>query len=342
MNYFICQSWKSTKGNHAGMVHLCSLIKKIDSANIRCYYIPQIKLGRIGGIFAIQIYWLIYFFMAIFLCFKTKKEDKVFLMEYLLPMCNQHIIAQMLNLKRNNITIVGLAHLVPGILNKMFTDVQLNKWCNDINVIATLGSSLSKYLEHNGVSKEKIYTTFHYVDHEYYRLEKRRNLNTDKTLKVIIMGAIQRDFHTIVQIIQSVHNVHFYLLKGRVRLENTFIDTNNVTVFDYLEEQQVKELLAESDVSLNVMYDTIGSNVITTSMAMELAMLVSDVGSIRDYCNDTNAIFCNSANDFISALKKLDSERELLFEMQKHSFLLSKKLDTEIFYKNLKKSCTIN
>ena len=34
----------------------------------------------------------------------------------------------------------------------------------------------------------------------------------------------------------------------------------------------------DSDISLNVMKDTIGSNVICTSMATGLAMVVSDVG----------------------------------------------------------------
>lgn len=47
--------------------------------------------------------------------------------------------------------------------------------------------------------------------------------------------------------------------------------------------------MAKADLSLNVMEDTVGSNVITTSMAMGLGLIVTDVGSIRDYCDESNA-----------------------------------------------------
>ncbi|UVV76520.1 glycosyltransferase family 4 protein [Bacteroides fragilis] len=57
----------------------------------------------------------------------------------------------------------------------------------------------------------------------------------------------------------------------------------------------------KADVSLNIMKDTIGSNVIVTSMAMGLAMVVSDVGSIRDYVDESNGLFCLTSKDFIIA-----------------------------------------
>ena len=53
---------------------------------------------------------------------------------------------------------------------------------------------------------------------------------------------------------------------------------------------------------LNVMKDTIGSNVICTSMATGLSMVVSDVGSIRDYCSETNAVSVLLHDDFIKIL----------------------------------------
>ena len=64
----------------------------------------------------------------------------------------------------------------------------------------------------------------------------------------------------------------------------------------------MQHYMNDSDISLNVMKDTIGSNVICTSMATGLAMVVSDVGSIRDYCDETNACFCSSPDDFIEKI----------------------------------------
>ena len=71
----------------------------------------------------------------------------------------------------------------------------------------------------------------------------------------------------------------------------------------------------KSSISLNVMKDTIGSNVICTSIAMGLAMVVSDVGSIRDYCSEDNAIFCKSIQDFIHALQTLSRDEKNIKSM---------------------------
>lgn len=78
------------------------------------------------------------------------------------------------------------------------------------------------------------------------------------------------------------------------------------------------------------MKDTVGSNVITTSLAMGLAMVVSDVGSIRDYCDKTNTLFCkNNAEDFVNALNTLKKDPLLVSRMQNASIDLSQKLKIE-------------
>ena len=72
------------------------------------------------------------------------------------------------------------------------------------------------------------------------------------------------------------------------------------------------------------MEDTVGSNVITTSMAMGLAIIVSDVGSIRDYCNKENAVFCmNDINEFVEAIKKLCHENHRVRIMKEQSKKIS-------------------
>ena len=54
-------------------------------------------------------------------------------------------------------------------------------------------------------------------------------------------------------------------------------------------------------------------------MASGLAMVVSDVGSIRDYCDETNACFCSSPDDFIEKIMILANDRELLNSLKKMS-----------------------
>ena len=60
-------------------------------------------------------------------------------------------------------------------------------------------------------------------------------------------------------------------------------------------------------------------------MAMGLAVIVSDVGSIRDYVDESNAVFCNNTTaSFIEAIKKHANEPDRLVEMRKASL---KKVD---------------
>lgn len=50
------------------------------------------------------------------------------------------------------------------------------------------------------------------------------------------------------------------------------------------------------DILLNVMEDIVGSNVIVILLVMGLVMICSNVGFIKDYCDDSNIIFCNNFN----------------------------------------------
>ena len=113
-------------------------------------------------------------------------------------------------------------------------------------------------------------------------------------------------------------------------MDDLFPKTPNVELKGFLEEDELRHQMDIADVSLNVMEDTVGSNVITTSMAMGLAMIVSDVGSIRDYCNDANAMFCqNNVEQFVQAMKKLQNNLQLVMRMKKVSLENSKRLQID-------------
>ena len=83
----------------------------------------------------------------------------------------------------------------------------------------------------------------------------------------------------------------------------------------------------------------LGSNVIVTSLAMGLAMICSDVGSIRDYCDESNTIFCqnNDVSQFSDAITILSQNRNKLAAMQKSAIQKSKLLTIERFAQELTK-----
>jgi glycosyltransferase involved in cell wall biosynthesis len=82
-----------------------------------------------------------------------------------------------------------------------------------------------------------------------------------------------------------------------------------------LSEKEYLRKMQDSDISLSVFDDTVGSNVITTSLSCGLPQVVSDVGAIRDYCSEENAIFCKTVGEYVQAIYFLSQNREKCLQM---------------------------
>lgn len=320
------------------MVHLGHLIQKRNSVDYKIIVVPDIifwcRYKKIVSFqFKVQslIYILIYFFISVKLVFKIKSKDSIFLMEYLLKERNQFLVARILRFFwHKKISIFGLAHLTPTRLELLYSTKELNKVTSMLECTLTLGTSLTEYLLTKGLDNNKVKTCFHYVDSEYYSPQISDNVSGK--LRVIMMGMQMRDFSDLEEIIKINPEIHFVLCLGLLDLKGYFDEYKNLEVKGFMSEDQLKEEMMNADISLNLMIDTVGSNVITTSMAMGLVNIVSDVGSIRDYCSITNTYFCKSLSDYIHALKELDADRGLLTKMKYDSLNQSKLFRFDKFY----------
>jgi glycosyltransferase involved in cell wall biosynthesis len=124
---------------------------------------------------------------------------------------------------------------------------------------------------------------------------------------------------------------------GGANLTEHFAGLENVKLYGFLSEDELLALMQSCSVSLSVLEDTIGSNVITTSLAVGLAQVVSDVGSIRDYCSTDDTIFCSDTDSYINAIQKLDNDRALLLDMQSSAFQKSVSFSKELFLEDFTK-----
>lgn len=347
MKYLIVQDWQSTHGNHAGMKHMCDLLvaKYPDEYKVfvkecpRNWKSPRTFMEkicwRLYGKYAkehylTKTYPLEYLELCSPMFSNLKAGDEVFLLEYMLPWASQYELACYIRENYPKVKIYALSHLTGKYFDEMTAKEPdlIQKWAKPVDKLLTLGSSLSSYFEKAGVSKEKISTGFHYVDSDYY--QKQQPMKSNSPLKVIMMGALQRDYGMLAEVVKQCPDVHWIICRGRKNVDDLFPKTPNVELKGFLEEDELRHQMDIADVSLNVMEDTVGSNVITTSMAMGLAMIVSDVGSIRDYCNDANAMFCqNNVEQFVQAMKKLQNNLQLVMRMKKVSLENSKRLQID-------------
>lgn len=347
MKYLIVQDWQSTHGNHAGMKHMCDLLVAKYHGEYEMYVKECPKLWKSPKTLVEKIRWHIYDKYVkrryinktyqkeyLELCkpmfSKLKDGDEVFLLEYMIPWASQYELACYIRKKNPNVRIYALSHLTCKFFDGMTANDpdMIQKWAKPVDKLLTLGSSLSSYFEKAGIPKDKISTGFHYVDSEYYH--KMTEIEVHTPLRVIMMGALQRDYGMLAEIVKRCPNVHWIICRGRKNVDGLFPKTTNVELMGFLEEDELRHQMDIADVSLNIMEDTVGSNVITTSMAMNLAIVVSDVGSIRDYLDEKKSVLVpNNINSISLAIQRLVQKSDCVLEMKKTMSQKSEKLSVE-------------
>lgn len=344
MKYLISQQWDNINGNHAGFPHICKLLKESFPSEYTVIECPPFRvkprssfIGKvILHLFRPLIAKLEYEQSLMDRCssmFKMLKEgDEVFLLEYNLPQTPQIRLAKYIKKNFKDVLIISMTHLTPSKLESLkFDKKKLLKWDKPVDKHITLGSSLSSFFISIGISPNKISTGFHAVDMDYYHpLDNKKENNR---IVIITMGAIQRDYSMLSEVVKKCPKVDWIICKGKKDVGNLFANMTNVKLVGFVEEGELRQLMNEADVSLNILEDTIGSNVIVTSMAMGLAMIVSDVGSIRDYCNDNNTLFCeNSVDSFVNAVNSLNDKTKIS-AMKQASLDIVKKYSVENTHK---------
>ena len=336
MKYLIVQDWKSTHGNHAGMVHMCKLlaenypteytiIKKDSPSSL-----PERNLFIYPFVHHMdKLIWKKrwrknYMEICQPMFKRLKSGDEVFLLEYNHPEYSQLEIAKYIKQHFYGVKVYALSHLTPTAFKSLHAERYILHWAQYVDKLLTLGSSLSSYFKDVGVPKEKISTGFHYVDSNYYSLNDGI-VRLNERLTIITMGNLQRDFEMLAEIVRNCPFVNWIICIGRKKVESLFEESENVQIVGYVSEEELKELMSNADVSLNVLEDTVGSNVITTSLAMGLAVVANDVGSVKDYVDDDCGLLCdNTIDSFCASITKLYEDRELLLSKRRSALRKSR------------------
>ena len=254
--------------------------------------------------------------------------DEVFLLEYLLPDEPQFGLAKYIKAKYPYVKVYALSHLTETYFEQSIVNKRAHiicEWSRPIDKMLTLGSSLSEYFKENHVPEDKIVTGFHYVDSDYYHADICK-ATVHNPLTVISMGMMQRDYSLLINVVRKCPNVKWIICRGLKKVDHLFEGISNVELKGFMPEAELRDLMSKADISLNIMEDTVGSNVITTSMSMGLGLVVTDVGSIRDYCDEKNACFCkNDVDSLVSAINKLSNDGDKVISMKKYSLEYSKR-----------------
>lgn len=334
MIYLFYTKWPITKDNHAGFGYLSKKLAELYPSEFYAIELPQrhpIKIPeslaeRIRNQFFLRLnYRYLTKYVRLFKkVYKPDRGDTIISTEYLVKGVHSHYpLINAFRKSQINYKIAAFVHYTPEEL-RSFSSKELKKWISKLDRTFTLGSTLTKYLSDRGGDLE-IRTTFHYVDDYYF--------NTDIgkcEYSVLVQGTHQRDNETLLKIVKGCPDVKFNICTAGHDLSRYF-NFPNVRLYGYLRESELRDLMFSNSVSLNVMKDTIGSNAIVCSMAAGQAMIVTDVGSIRDYCSEKNAFFCKAIKDYIDAIHLLKNDCNLLQNKRRLSNTMADAFKIEYF-----------
>lgn len=327
--YILYYNFPSTAGNHAGMSYLAHKLKA---------QFPDVKLIKhapqeIKG----AKYWL-KIQQALIFCYLfvvLKPGDKVFFMEYLTyGVAFQDRLARWLKKAGKQSKLIGLVHLAGSHLLELYGDEQLiRQKLSWLDKVVVFGSSLSAFIKACGFNKE-VSVCHHYVDVDFYRPTSGAP-NQDSSLHVIVVGRLKRNFDQLHQLIaRSSNDIVFHLCTGGQALQGLTDSRAKVISYGFLQEEALLALMQRCDVHLAVLEDTVGSNAITSAMAVGLVQVVSDVGSIRDYCDAQNSMLCKNLDDFTEALSFLSKNPARVQSMKSSARRQAESMSLANFYKS--------
>ncbi len=309
--YLLYYDFKHTSGNHAGMAYFS---QQLANHTPRILLVKHINQEYRGGRFVAYAYaFLIFLYLSIVL----RKGDKVIFMEYLSKhIGHQDVIAkQLLRFGFGN-TLIGLVHLGGSHLLSLYgSKEQIAKRLAPLSRVVVFGSSLAEFIRQAGY-QGAITHTFHYVDTLFYK-PAASPVRDEQMLHVLFLGSLLRNFEQLEAIIAacSAHHIVFHIGMGKSK-RNLGTYGDRVHVYGYLTEVEMLQLMQSCDVNLSVLDDTVGSNVITSTLAVGLVQVASDVGSIRDYCDENDSFFCKETMDYVEALNKLAESPSLKEQMK--------------------------
>ena len=328
--YLVPFDWDNFKGNHTAMGSY--LADKLAS-DFSC--VKVIKMHEYSNYYAKFINLFKVLIIAFYLSIRLKKDDKVFLMEYMGRSSFHVELARILRFLRPHAIIYGMVHLPgPFMIELNKTKENVAKRMSYIDKCIVLGSSLEKFLKEE-IGYLNVVTTFHYVDTDYYKPILDKVYKTP--LSVISIGATKRNFSLLRKIVTSLPDVHFQICQGCNDLSQFFDGCNNVELLGFMPEEELLYRMQTCDINLSVMEDTIGSNVITTSLAVGLILVVSDVGSIRDYCSENESYLCKTQLDFIKTIEYLENHKEVIPEKRGQAIKRGMTFSYNEFKKSFKK-----
>lgn len=184
-------------------------------------------------------------------------------------------------------------------------------------IIAVSKGALKEYFDFLNLKQFKSYLLYTFVDIERFNLKNSKKRKCEKKFLLVSVGALRpgKNLEYLIRMFSKINTsnveLHIYgtgILEGRLK---KMIDESKVQVVLKGEVTNMNELLPLYDLYVSASRFEGFSLSILEAMAMKLPLLLSDIASFREQCEDTAIYFdLNNKNDFIEKLNELISDPE--------------------------------
>jgi glycosyltransferase involved in cell wall biosynthesis len=187
------------------------------------------------------------------------------------------------------------------------------------NIIVTVSKlALHEYFTLLKLKPYKTYVLYTFVDIKIFN-SKKKGKQQDDTFKLVTVGALRqsKNYHYLLEAFKLLNNQKFQLDiygEGPVRTQlETIINDNDLNVNLKGEVKNIETILSQYDLFvMSSTYEGFSLSVLE-AMAMRMPLLLSDIKSFREQCENTAVYFdLDTVKDFTEKLKTLSSDTSLL------------------------------
>ncbi len=184
-------------------------------------------------------------------------------------------------------------------------------------IIAVSKGALKEYFAFLKLKPFKSYLLYTFVDVERFKLAQLKKTKRDGKFLLISVGALRtgKNFEYLIRALAKLNSsnieLHIYGAGNMGDHLKKMIDENKVQIILKGEVVNINELLPLYDLYVSASAIEGFSLSVLEAMAMKLPLLLSNIASFREQCDDTAVYFdLNDGDDFIEKLNDLIADPE--------------------------------
>lgn len=194
------------------------------------------------------------------------------------------------------------------------------KYLNSLDAVILVASNQVGFFS-TIMAANKIHVIPHGVDTAFFRPSDRVK-ERDKKKTILTVGSNYRDIDLHISLISAINSYKMnndleFQVIGEPRFQEVYSGFDNVRYIYGISDDELLKYYQNADIFLMPLLDTTANNGVLEAMACGIPIVVTDVGGIRDYLDESCAIFL-PPHDLESMIQEVES---LIFDPEKSKAL---------------------